>query len=309
MSRRRVLIAALVAALLLAVPACADAPREPTVVVTTNILGDVVRNVVGAEAAVTVLMGPDADPHAFGVSAQQAASLERAGLVVHNGLGLEEGVQRHVDAAREAGVPAFAAAEAVDPVAFASDCSAGRPDPHFWTDPQRVRRVVDLVADQVVAHVEGVDEAAVRRNAAAYGSAIDELDAQITARFAAIPAERRTLVTNHHVFGYLAQRYDFEVVGAVIPSGTTLASPSAADLESLATAVREAGVPAVFADSSQPDRLARVLADRAGLDVAVVPLHSESLSREGGGAETYLQMMRANADAIARALTRPEAPR
>jgi zinc/manganese transport system substrate-binding protein len=107
------------------------------------------------------------------------------------------------------------------------------------------------------------------------------------------------------VFGYLARRYGFEVVGAVIPSGTTLASPSAADLESLATAVRSAGVPAVFADSSQPDRLAHVLADRAGLDVAVVPLHSESLSREGGGAETYLQMMRANADAIAHALNRP----
>jgi zinc/manganese transport system substrate-binding protein len=104
------------------------------------------------------------------------------------------------------------------------------------------------------------------------------------------------------VFGYLAQRYGFEVVGAVIPGGTTLASPSASDLESLATAVRTAGVPAIFADSSQPDRLARVLADRAGVHVAVVPLYSESLTRDGGGAATYLEMMRANADAIARAL-------
>jgi zinc/manganese transport system substrate-binding protein len=303
MNRSAALLAALV---LLALSACgAVAPREPSVVVTTNILGDVVRNVVGDQATVTVLMGPDADPHSFGVSAQQAAALERASLVVHNGLGLEEGVQRHVDAARDGGVPAFAAAAAADPIPFATDGSAGEPDPHFWTDPQRVRRVVDLVAEQVVAHVDGVDEAAVRNNAAAYGADVDALDAAMTAQFAAIPPERRTLVTNHHVFGYLARRYGFEVVGAVIPSGTTLASPSAADLESLATAVRAAGVPAVFADSSQPDRLAQVLADRAGLDVAVVPLHSESLSREGGGAETYLQMMHANADAIAHALNRP----
>jgi zinc/manganese transport system substrate-binding protein len=293
----------LLAALLLVLAACGAGPRERSVVVTTNILGDITRHVVGDQAEVTVLMEPGADPHSFGVSAQQAARLERAGLVVHNGLGLEEGVQRHVDAARAAGVPTFAAAEAVDPIRFAADGSAGEPDPHFWTDPQRVRRVVDLVADQVVAHVAGVDEAAVRRNAARYGAAVEELDAALAAQFARIPPERRKLVTNHHVFGYLAQRYGFEVVGAVIPSGTTLASPSASDLESLATAVRTAGVPAVFADSSQPDRLARVLAERAGVHVAVVPLFSESLTADGGGAATYLEMMRANADAIARALT------
>jgi zinc/manganese transport system substrate-binding protein len=294
---RGVLAAA--AALLLALTGCGGAAPERSVVVTTNILGDVTRNVVGNEAEVTVLMAPDADPHSFGISAQQAARLERAGLVVHNGLGLEEGVQRHVDAARAEGVPTFAAAEAVDPLPFSTD---GSPDPHFWTDPQRVRRLVDLVADHVIEHVDGVDEVAVRRNAANYGAAVEELDAELVARFGRIPPERRKLVTNHHVFGYLSQRYGFEVIGAVIPGGTTLASPSASDLESLATAVRAAGVPAVFADSSQPDRLARVLADRAGVHVAVVPLYSESLTRDGGGAATYLEMMRANADAIARAL-------
>ena len=293
-------IFAVLSALLVALTGCGGAVSpERSVVVTTNILGDITRNIVGDQAEITVLMGPGADPHSFGISAQQAAQLERAALVVHNGLGLEEGVQRHVDAARTAGVATFAAAEAVDPLPFATD---GSPDPHFWTDPQRVRRVVDLVADQVVEHVDGVDEAAVRRNAARYAAAVEELDAALSAQFGRIPAERRKLVTNHHVFGYLAQRYDFEVVGAVIPSGTTLASPSASDLESLASAVRVAGVPAIFADSSQPDRLARVLADRAGVHVAVVPLHSESLTREGGGAATYLEMMRANADAIARGL-------
>ena len=293
---------AAVAALLLALTGCGVAAPERSVVVTTNILGDVTRNVIGDQADVTVLMAPDADPHSFGISAQHAARLERAALVVHNGLGLEEGVQRHVDAARAGGVPTFAAAEAVDPLPFSTD---GSPDPHFWTDPQRVRRLVDLVADHAIEHVDGIDEAAVRRNAARYGAAVDELDAELATRFARIPPERRKLVTNHHVFGYLAQRYGFEVIGAVIPSGTTLASPSASDLESLATAVRAAGVPAVFADSSQPDRLARVLAERAGVHVAVVPLYSESLTRDGGGAATYLEMMRANADAIARALGPP----
>lgn len=291
-------VAALVA-LVLVLAACGTPDQERSgVVVTTNILGDITRNVVGDQAEVTVLMKPDADPHSFGISAQQAAQLERAGLVVHNGLGLEEGVLHHVEAAAAADVATFATGETADPIEF----SPGRPDPHFWTDPRRVRAVVDRIAEQVVEHVEGVDPAVVRHNAERYGAEIDQLDAAMTARFEEIPPPQRKLVTNHHVFGYLAQRFGFEVVGAVIPSGTTLASPSASDVASLADTVRSAGVPTIFADSSHPDRLAQVLADQAGVQVAVTPLHSESLSREGGGAATYLEMMRSNADAIARGL-------
>ncbi|WP_232667951.1 zinc ABC transporter substrate-binding protein AztC [Pseudonocardia sp. TRM90224] len=297
--------ALLVLSLLVGVTACAGVQPERTrVVVTTNILGDVTSNVVGDQAEVTVLMEAGADPHSFGISAQQAALLERAGLVVHNGMGLEEGVLRHVEAAREAGVAVFAAGEAVHPIVYATDESAGRPDPHFWTDPRRVREAVDLIAEQVIAHVRGVDPAVVRANAERYGAEIEQLDALMTARFAEIPPQRRKLVTNHHVFGYLAQRYDFEVIGAVVPSGTTLASPSASDLASLAGTVRDAGVPTIFADSSQPDRLARVLAEQAGLHVQVRSLFSESLSRPGEGAGTYLELMRSNTDAITGGLAR-----
>ncbi|PRY02506.1 zinc ABC transporter substrate-binding protein AztC [Allonocardiopsis opalescens] len=281
---------------------CAGAEQRSGIVVTTNILGDLTRAVVGDEAEVTVLMPPNADPHSFGISARQAALIEDASLVVANGLGLEEGVLRNVDAARQAGTPVLAVGEGVDPIDYGSDESAGEPDPHFWTDPARVRTAVDLIADRVVQDVPGIDAEAVRANAAAYSAQVEELDAWMAERFARIPPERRSLVTNHHVFGYLAERYGFEVIGAVIPSGTTLASPSSADLSGLAAAVREAGVTAVFADSSQPDRLAQVMAEEAGLEIEVVPLFSESLSEEGGGAATYLEMMRANTEAIAAGL-------
>jgi zinc/manganese transport system substrate-binding protein len=161
-----------------------------------------------------------------------------------------------------------------------------------------VRTAALAISERVIAEVDGVDAAAVRANADAYAAELGRLDARLSERFATIPPDRRELVTNHHVFGYLAERYGFEVVGAVIPSGTTLASPSSSDLDSLAGAIREAGVPAVFADSSQPDRLAQVLAAEAGLNVQVIELYSESLTEPGGGAATYLDMMRANADAI-----------
>ncbi|MFF5986783.1 zinc ABC transporter substrate-binding protein AztC [Prauserella flavalba] len=293
------------AALLLVLAGCSAAgDGNGGVVVTTNILGDLTRAVAGDAVPVTVLMRPNADPHSFAISAQEAARLERADLIIHNGLGLEEGVARNVGAAVDAGVPAVAVGEQVDPIRYRGAEQDGEPDPHFWTDPRRVHTAVEVITDRLVEHVDGVDEAAVRANAAAYLERVDELGRWMTERFAAIPAERRKLVTNHHVFGYLAERYDFEVVGAVVPSGTTLASPSASDLSDLASTIRAAGVGAIFADSSQPDRLARVLADQAGVHVRVLPLFSESLSEPGGGAPTYLDMMRANTNTIVDGLGR-----
>lgn len=297
--KRRVL-ALFVVALLAAAGCSGSGGGGKSVVVTTNILGDVTRAIVGDQAEVTVLMKPNADPHSFGISAQQAAQVERAGLIVYNGLGLEEGMLRTVRTAEESGVPSLPAGERANPISYADN----KPDPHFWTDPARVRDTVKTIADEVVAHVDGVDEAVIRANAERYRGEIEALDTMMAEKFGGIPRERRKLVTNHHVFGYLAQRFGFDVVGAVIPGGTTLASPSSSDLKALADTVRAAGVPVIFADSSQPDRLARVLAEQAGLHVQVSPLFSESLSEPGQGAATYLEMMRANTESITTGLTR-----
>ncbi|MEV1044605.1 zinc ABC transporter substrate-binding protein AztC [Streptomyces sp. NPDC049916] len=288
---------------------CSARDERPAVVVTTNILGDVTREIVGDEADVTVLMKPNADPHSFGLSAVQAAELEQADLIVHNGLGLEENVQRHVDAARESGTATFAAGEAADPLSFHAPgdggprSGAGTPDPHFWTDPDRMRKAAGLIADQVVEHVDGVDAQAVRANADRYTAELTRLSAWMGRTLDRVPPEGRSLVTNHHVFGYLADRFGFRVIGAVIPSGTTLASPSSSDLRSLTRAMEKAGVRTVFADSSQPTRLAEVLRAETGGQVRVVELYSESLTADGEGADTYLRMMRANTTAMAEGLT------
>ncbi|WP_459545654.1 zinc ABC transporter substrate-binding protein AztC [Nocardia sp. X0981] len=268
------------------------------VVVTTDILGDITRAVVGDTAPVTVLMPPGSDPHSFALSAQEAAVLDDADLVIENGLGLEEGLARHVATAADAGIPTLAVGPQIDPLPYRAGDGAGRPDPHFWTDPERVHRAVEIIRDRVIETVPGVDAAAVRTNAQRYLTELDRLNQWMRDRFGTVAPERRKLVTNHHVFGYLADRYDFEVVGAVIPGGTTLASPSAADLADLATAIRTTGVPAIFVDSARPDRLAQALAEQSGVQVRIVGLHSESLTAPGEGAATYLEMMRANTTAV-----------
>lgn len=295
----RTLTAALVvAAVAVTTAGCTTAGSgRPLVAVTTNILGDVVTEVVGDRADVMVLMPPGGDPHSFEVSAQQAARLRSADLVVENGLGLEEGVAHHVRAAADDGVPVFTAGDAIDTLEWTTDDDSG-PDPHFWTDPARMVDVVEALDDELDA--VGIDAP----GTGAYTDRLDALDTDMTAAFDTVPANRKALVTNHHVFGYLADRYGFRVVGAVIPSGTTLASPSAADLRDLADAIEQAGVPTIFADASQPARLAEVLAEEVDVQVSIRSLATESLT-EDGAASTYLGMMRSNTEAIVDGLTTP----
>ena len=290
-------LALLTAGALVACAPAAAGSDEPHIIATTNILGDVTTTLVGDAGSVTTLMKPNADPHSFEISAQEAAALSAADLLVSNGLGLEENVEQHLETAAAAGAPRFVAGEHIDVIDYAE----GSADPHFWTDPARMLDVVDALEEALVT-IDGVDAADIEANADAYRAELTRLDEEMTTALAAIPEPNRALVTNHHVFGYLAERFDFDVIGAAVPSGTTLASPSAADLEELATAIETTGVPTIFADSSQPDRLMQVLASEVGIHVDVVPLYTESLTEPGGGAPTYLDMMRANTSLISEGL-------
>jgi len=290
---RRAVAAALALGLALSGCSAVSGSDRPHVVVTTNILGDVVEQVLGDQVDVTVLMPPNSDPHSSEISAKQAATMGDADLIVSNGLGLEEGLQQHLDRAEDARAPMLVAGDEIEVVPYASGDAEGTPDPHFWTDPATMVDVVDALEEKA-GDIDGIDVEQLHRDASAYRDELTRLDADMTSAFAAIPPERRALVTNHHVFGYLADRFDFTVLGAVIPGGSTLAAPSASDLRSLVDAIETAGVPTIFAESSQPDRLVQVLADEAGIDVAVVELFTESLSEPGAGADSYLTMMRTN---------------
>jgi zinc/manganese transport system substrate-binding protein len=304
---RRLPVAAVAVPLLaLALAACGDddgaagaSGDRPHVVVTTNVLGDVVSELVGDEADVDVIMPPGVAPHEFQASAEQVAAMRDADVLITNGAGFEEGLTETIEAAEQDGVPTFAAIDAVDTLQLEGD---GGTDPHFFTDPARMAAAAQGIADFLVDEVPGLDTPTFARQAGATVDELDALDAEVERTLSVVPGDRRTLVTNHEVFGYFADRYGFDVVGAVIPAGTTQAEPSAEQLDELAHTIEEQHVPAIFVETSSPTRLADALADEVG-DVDVVELFTESLGDEGSGGETYAAMMRTNAGRIADALT------
>jgi zinc/manganese transport system substrate-binding protein len=157
------------------------------------------------------------------------------------------------------------------------------------------------LADSLAA-MDGVDPDLIATNTADYATTLAQLDAEIATSLGPIAPADRVLVTNHEAFGYFAARYGFELIGAVIPSMATGAGGSGPQLEELAELIREHGVPAIFAETTQPTQLADTLAAEVG-DVEVVALYTESLGEEGSGAETYVGMMRTNARLIVEALT------
>lgn len=274
------------------------------VVATTTVLGDVVANVVGDRAEVDVLMPIGADPHGFEASAAQAAGLREAGLIVANGLDLEEGLGDVIEGAEADGVPVFRATEHVDLLPFGDqdgDGHEGTMDPHIWTDPARMAAVAGALGSALAALDPGCGDAWLEA-AAEEQEGLLELDREVERRLDAVPAEMRKLVTNHHSFGYFADRYGFETIGVVVPGGSTLAEPSPADLAELVAVVEESGVPAVFAETTQPAVLARAVADELGRGIEVVTLYTGSLGEPGSGAETYEAMMLLDADRIAGAL-------
>ncbi len=140
-----------------------------------------VEELVGEEAEVVKLMKPNADPHSFEISAQQAAGLRSADLVVSNGLGLEEGLQQHLDAASAADVRTFVAGDAIEVLDYGEGDAAGMPDSHFWTDPARMVDVVDAL-EPVLSGIDGVDRAGLAARTAAYRGALAALDAEMRPR-------------------------------------------------------------------------------------------------------------------------------
>lgn len=274
----------------------------PTIVVTTPMLGSLVSELVGDRATVDVLMPNGVDPHEYQPSAKDVEALGRADLVVENGLKLEEGLEDALAQARDDGARIFTATDHVTLRPFGADdaqeiAEHGPDDPHIWTSPIAMREMVTALAPALASELD-ID---VTARATDLEGRLTALDAQITETLAPIPADRRKLVTGHESLGYFAQRYNFALIGALIPSLSSQAQVSAANLATLRQQVEAEGVPAIFNETGTPEGVATAIADQTGVPVVEIATHN--LPDDG----SYFTFMRDMAAAVSRGLHPPRA--
>ncbi len=268
-------------------PAHAD---KINAIATTSIIGDVVKNVAGEAVHLVVLVGPDGDAHEYEPIPADSINIAKADIILENGLRLEHWLDKLYSASGSK-AKRIIVSQGVSPRVF-----EGNPhdvDPHAWQDVSNVVIYTKNIRDALVA-IDPANKDKYFTNANDYIRQLQALDAWVLAQVAAIPVDQRKLVTNHDALGYFAKTYGFKMIGAVTPSATTeAADPSAKQTADLLNIIKSNGVHAIFSENMANPKLARTLAQEAG--VVVGPeLYTDALGPLGSEGETYLKMMRHN---------------
>jgi manganese/zinc/iron transport system substrate-binding protein len=284
------------------------AERIIDAVATTGMVGDLVLNVGGERVNVDTLMGPGVDPHLFKASERTLRTMERGDIVFYNGLHLEGGLSFVLEEMGKRQPTVAVAGQLPEELLRTPPEFKGNPDPHIWFD-------VSLWSLACQATITGMQEldptwtATYQANGDAYLAVLADLEEWVFTQVAAVPEERRVLITAHDAFGYFGRRYGFEVRG--IQGASTATEAGAHDVQTLADLIAERRIPAVFVESSVPRRTVEALQEAVrsrGFDVQIGgQLFSDAMGSRGTPEGTYPGMIRANVTTIVNALLGREA--
>lgn len=310
-------------------PTLAPADARLKVLATFSIIADFVQNVAGDKVELATLVGPETDSHDYEPTPSDAAKLADAQLIFENGLMFESWLDRLYEASGSR-ARRVVLSEGIDPRPFEhahgedehdheheADAKEGHShdeakagehahehgeyDPHVWQDVRNAIQMVRNIA-QALSEADPANADFYAANAEAYIAQLEALDEEIVSLVERLPEERRKLVTSHEALGYFADRYGFEMVGAVL--GTMAAEarePSAQDFAKLAEAVKAEGVNVVFLENVTNPQAVERLAKEAG--IAIGPsLYTDALGAPGSPGATYIDMIRFNVRAIVEAL-------
>jgi ABC-type Zn uptake system ZnuABC Zn-binding protein ZnuA len=284
----RVLVTS-VAILFAAAPLAAcglSAGGTPQVLTTTTILADMAKQVAGDRMTVGSIVPAGAHVEEYEPRPDDAKRMSEAKLVITNGLDLDKWVE-----------PLLRNAKSGTAVITVTD---GLPDieenPHMWFDPSLARQYVDRIRDGFIA-LDPAGKDAYTANAKKYSDQLVSLEAELKAKVATIPADRRKLVTSHDAFPYFAKAFGFEIVGFAQPEPDKM--PSAGELAELIDKVKAANAPAIFSESGVSPQLAETIAKETGAKV-IADLPTDSLLDKP--ADSYIGLMRVVVDKIVAAL-------
>jgi ABC-type Zn uptake system ZnuABC Zn-binding protein ZnuA len=264
---------------------------EIETVATTTIVGDLLQSVGAERIHLDTLVPADADPHGHEPRPSDAVAIADAEVVVKSGGDLDEWLDDLLESAG-GGAAEVTLLESVDTIGE---------DPHWWQDPRNAVLAAEAIRD-ALAEADPDNRRVYRSNTVAYIRELRALDEEIERCIQRVPPEKRKLVTTHDSLAYFAERYDVEVIGSVIPSLSTQAQPSAQDVDALVAQIEDEGVEAIFPEAAVSQRLERAISRESGAEVGR-ELWTDSLGDEGSGADTYVDAMRANADALAEGMS------
>ena len=271
----------------------ASATGQLQVVATTTVFADIVRAIGGGHVTVASIVPAGSGPEDYEPRPEDARKISEAGLIVSNGVGLDDFLTDTIDAAGSATAERLVLGDGIPTITV-----DGEENPHFWLDPSLVEQhYVPAIRDTLVRLIPAA-KTDIEASATAYAASLRELDETSRTKLAVIPVERRKLVTFHDAFPYFAVHYDFELVGVILENPGQ--EPSAADLAALVRTVKEAGVTAVFSEAQFDPKLARTLADEAHITKVVTTLYNDSLGP--APADTYIGLMTWDVDEIVKAL-------
>ena len=280
----------------LAALAPVQAEDKLPVVASFSILADLVENVGGERVEVSMLVGPDGDGHTFQPSPADAKTMAAARLVFVNGFGFEGWMPRLVEASgTKARVVETAAG--LKPQTMDEDGEIIT-DPHVWQSVANTKHIVVAIRDGL-DQADPAGKAAYDANASAYLAKLDGLENEVKTTIAAIPAERRRIITSHDAFGYFGTAYGMSFIA---PQGvSTDAEASAQAVAKIIRQIRAEKIPAVFLENISDPRLIKQIADETGAKIGGT-VFSDALSPKSGPAGTYIDMMRHNIREFASAL-------
>ena len=299
--------------ILLLLSACAggntagDAPisdRQINIVTTTGMIADIVKNIGGERVQVTALMGPGVDPHLYKASEGDVRLLQEADVIFYNGLHLEAQMGEVLERLNEFGVRTVAVTDKIDRSLLESPPEfAGNYDPHVWFDVMLWMSAAEQVKDTLL-EVDPDSRSVYEANAETYFAQLEELHQYVLDQANTIPAEQRILITAHDAFNYFGRAYGFQVRG--LQGISTEAQAGTADVQVLADFIVERQIPAIFVESSVPQRnveAVQAAVQARGFDVKIGgSLFSDAMGTEGTPEGTYIGMVRHNIDTIVEAL-------
>ena len=274
------------------------------IVATTTMLADLAEVIGGDHVTVNGLMGPGIDPHLYQASAGDVTLMQKADVVVYNGLHLEGKMGEIFESLTDRGSIVIRIEDGLSEdelLSWENDPSIH--DPHIWFDVSLWKAAAKTVADKL-SEADSANKEEYSNNLEEYLVELDDLDTYIKDRVSEIPKEQRVLVTAHDAFNYFGRAYGFEVKG--LQGISTDAEAGTADVSKLADFITERKIKAIFVESSVPPKTIEALqaaVKAKGFDVSIGgELYSDSLGGKDSGADTYLLTVKANIDTIADAL-------